>query len=142
MRSPLLLKLVCEWLWERAAIPSRMLVHLTLSDTHIHPLLARIITEHDIDAQLMTSQGGSPPLDVLVRTSGVNRLSDFLLWQVRCSSAVHSVLLLLSSAARTHSCTSRRPIGRNSACWISFLSYSITRRKPGVHNRCHPNLYS
>jgi ditrans,polycis-polyprenyl diphosphate synthase len=41
-----------------------------------------IITEDDIDAQLMSSRGGSPPLDILIRTSGVNRLSDFLLWQV------------------------------------------------------------
>ncbi|KAF9524474.1 undecaprenyl pyrophosphate synthetase [Crepidotus variabilis] len=39
------------------------------------------ISEDDIDAQLMTTLGGSPPLDVLVRTSGVKRLSDFLLWQ-------------------------------------------------------------
>ncbi|KAF9006982.1 Decaprenyl diphosphate synthase-like protein [Cyathus striatus] len=39
------------------------------------------ITEHDIDDQLMTSLGGSPPLDILVRTSGVKRLSDYMLWQ-------------------------------------------------------------
>ena len=31
---------------------------------------------------MMISKGGSPPLDVLVRTSGVKRLSDYLLWQV------------------------------------------------------------
>lgn len=31
----------------------------------------------------MTSLSGSPPLDILVRTSGVKRLSDYLLWQVR-----------------------------------------------------------
>jgi len=41
----------------------------------------RHITEEDIDNHLMTSLGKSPPLDILVRTSGVNRLSDFLLWQ-------------------------------------------------------------
>ncbi|KAG5338042.1 hypothetical protein C0989_008346 [Termitomyces sp. Mn162] len=41
----------------------------------------RVITEDDIDRQLLTSLGGSPPLDVLVRTSGVKRLSDYLLWQ-------------------------------------------------------------
>ena len=41
------------------------------------------ITEKDIDDHLMISQAGSPPLDILVRTSGVNRLSDFLLWQVK-----------------------------------------------------------
>ncbi|KAF8641724.1 hypothetical protein AX16_009843 [Volvariella volvacea WC 439] len=40
-----------------------------------------IITEKDIEANLMTTLGGSPPLDILVRTSGVQRLSDFLLWQ-------------------------------------------------------------
>ncbi|KAG5652311.1 hypothetical protein H0H81_005461 [Sphagnurus paluster] len=42
----------------------------------------KIITEDDIDGHLMTSKGGSPPVDILIRTSGVKRLSDFLLWQV------------------------------------------------------------
>jgi undecaprenyl diphosphate synthase len=41
------------------------------------------IFESDIDAALMTSLGGSPPLDILIRTSGVKRLSDYMLWQVR-----------------------------------------------------------
>lgn len=41
------------------------------------------ITEQDIEASLLTSKVGSPPLDILVRTSGVKRLSDFMLWQVR-----------------------------------------------------------
>ncbi|KAF8875345.1 Decaprenyl diphosphate synthase-like protein [Gymnopilus junonius] len=40
-----------------------------------------IITEKDIDTQLMTSLGGSPPLDILIRPSGVQRLSDYMLWQ-------------------------------------------------------------
>ncbi|KAH9484596.1 Dehydrodolichyl diphosphate synthase complex subunit SPAC4D7.04c [Psilocybe cubensis] len=40
-----------------------------------------IITEQDIDRQMMTSLGDSPPLDILIRTSGVKRLSDYLLWQ-------------------------------------------------------------
>ncbi|KAI0780720.1 Di-trans-poly-cis-decaprenylcistransferase [Trametes elegans] len=39
------------------------------------------ITPQEIDAHLMTSLAGSPPLDILVRTSGVKRLSDYLLWQ-------------------------------------------------------------
>lgn len=33
----------------------------------------------------MISKVGSPPLDILIRTSGVKRLSDYMLWQVRSS---------------------------------------------------------
>ncbi|KAJ6620305.1 Decaprenyl diphosphate synthase-like protein [Mycena sp. CBHHK59/15] len=47
------------------------------------------ITEDDIYAQLMTSLAGSPPLDILVRTSGVKRLSDFLLWQCSENTQIH-----------------------------------------------------
>ncbi|KAI0320362.1 Di-trans-poly-cis-decaprenylcistransferase [Amylostereum chailletii] len=39
------------------------------------------ITVEDIDQHLMTAKGNSPPLDIFVRTSGVTRLSDYLLWQ-------------------------------------------------------------
>lgn len=38
------------------------------------------INEATIDKFLYT--GGSPPVDLLIRTSGVTRLSDFLIWQV------------------------------------------------------------
>ena len=47
----------------------------------------RGITEDDVDAHMMTSVVNSPPLDILIRTSGVKRLSDFLTWQV---SDVHA----------------------------------------------------
>ncbi|KAJ7287238.1 Decaprenyl diphosphate synthase-like protein [Mycena rebaudengoi] len=47
------------------------------------------ITEDDISSQLMTSLAGSPPLDILVRTSGVKRLSDFLLWQCSENTQIH-----------------------------------------------------
>ncbi|KAL5532839.1 RER2 [Sanghuangporus sanghuang] len=39
------------------------------------------ISEKSIEANLMTTLSGSPPLDILVRTSGVRRLSDYMLWQ-------------------------------------------------------------
>jgi len=42
---------------------------------------ANEITEADVEAQLMTAVVGSPPLDIFIRTSGVKRLSDFLIWQ-------------------------------------------------------------
>ncbi|KAG5728076.1 hypothetical protein E4T56_gene19437 [Termitomyces sp. T112] len=51
----------------------------------------RVITEDDIDRQLLTSLGGSPPLDVLVRTSGVKRLSDYLLWQCCEDTQIHFI---------------------------------------------------
>lgn len=38
------------------------------------------ITPSELDARMMLAH--SPPLDILVRTSGVSRLSDFMLWQV------------------------------------------------------------
>ncbi|KAJ7090386.1 Decaprenyl diphosphate synthase-like protein [Mycena belliarum] len=47
------------------------------------------ITEEDVAAQLMTSVAGSPPLDILIRTSGVKRLSDFLLWQCCENTQIH-----------------------------------------------------
>jgi ditrans,polycis-polyprenyl diphosphate synthase len=37
------------------------------------------ITSETIEGHLLTA--GDPPLDLLVRTSGVKRLSDFMLWQ-------------------------------------------------------------
>ncbi|GAA5991326.1 hypothetical protein JCM10908_003260 [Rhodotorula pacifica] len=48
-----------------------------------------IITEDDISRNLYTS--ASPPLDILIRTSGVSRLSDFLLWQASESTILHFI---------------------------------------------------
>lgn len=41
------------------------------------------ITEEDLERYMMTNLAGSPPLDILIRSSGVKRLSDFLMWQVQ-----------------------------------------------------------
>jgi undecaprenyl diphosphate synthase len=41
------------------------------------------ITPETLEARLYTKLRDSPKLDILVRTSGVHRLSDFLLWQVK-----------------------------------------------------------
>ncbi|KAG6810499.1 hypothetical protein H0H92_011596 [Tricholoma furcatifolium] len=58
-----------------------MAVQSCVQNSINNPDDTRIITEDDIDSQLMTSLGGSPPVDVMVRTSGVTRFSDYLLWQ-------------------------------------------------------------
>lgn len=48
-----------------------------------------LITEEEISRNLYTS--ASPPLDILIRTSGVSRLSDFLLWQASESTILHFI---------------------------------------------------
>ena len=74
----------------QSATPLRQVQALTRKSPQIDPRtdplicrsFARDISVKDIENNLMTSLGGSPPLDIVIRTSGVKRLSDFLLWQV------------------------------------------------------------
>ncbi|KAF4634629.1 hypothetical protein G7Y89_g3480 [Cudoniella acicularis] len=47
------------------------------------------ITSETIESHLLTA--GDPPLDILIRTSGVKRLSDFMLWQ--CHETTELVFL-------------------------------------------------
>lgn len=42
-----------------------------------------------LDSAMMLAH--SPPLDILVRTSGVHRLSDFMLWQITPETTIHFV---------------------------------------------------
>jgi len=47
------------------------------------------IDEKTLERHLYTA--GSPPLDLLIRTSGVSRLSDFLLWQADEETQLHFI---------------------------------------------------
>jgi ditrans,polycis-polyprenyl diphosphate synthase len=76
----------------------------------------RHITEDDIEAELMTTKGGSPPLDILVRTSGVKRLSDFLLWQVYLFMAVCNKMLTRCFVQ----CCDNTQLQFSSAYWPDF----------------------
>jgi len=49
------------------------------------------ISEDEIDKRLEIASRGSPPLDVLVRTSGTYRLSDYMLWQACEDVQIHFV---------------------------------------------------
>ncbi|KAL0562792.1 cis-prenyltransferase [Marasmius crinis-equi] len=50
------------------------------------------ITPEMISSHLMTTQRGSPPdVDILIRTSGVTRFSDYMLWQSNERTQIHFV---------------------------------------------------
>ncbi|KAG0703769.1 Decaprenyl diphosphate synthase-like protein [Suillus ampliporus] len=49
------------------------------------------ITEQSIEENLLITLGGSPPLDIFIRTSGVKRLSGFLQWQCCENTQIHMV---------------------------------------------------
>ncbi|KAN0136121.1 Decaprenyl diphosphate synthase-like protein [Lactarius tabidus] len=57
----------------------------------LHEGRTESITERDIEDRLMTTKVNSPPLDILIRTSGVKRLSDFLLWQCADDTQIHFI---------------------------------------------------
>ncbi|KAF8507001.1 Decaprenyl diphosphate synthase-like protein [Russula emetica] len=48
-------------------------------------------TQNDIEDHLLTAKVNTPPLDILIRTSGVKRLSDYLLWQCTENTQIHFI---------------------------------------------------
>lgn len=63
----------------------------------VHSVQTGSVNPSDIDEKLIESNmyfGESPPLDILVRTSGVERLSDFMLWQASKGTMVEFVSTL------------------------------------------------
>ncbi|KAI0004227.1 Di-trans-poly-cis-decaprenylcistransferase [Russula compacta] len=61
-------------------------VHDALLEGRVEP-----ITEKDIEDRLLTAKVNTPPLDILIRTSGVKRLSDYLLWQCTENTQIHFI---------------------------------------------------
>ncbi|KAF8065383.1 putative undecaprenyl diphosphate synthase-domain-containing protein [Lyophyllum atratum] len=96
-----------------------------------------IITENDINSQLQMSQVGSPPVDILIRTGGAKRLSDFLLWQGSTFHQFHTLrdLIFLHSAARTPRFISYDLFGLSLGFSILYLSSWTTRSKSGSVER-------
>jgi ditrans,polycis-polyprenyl diphosphate synthase len=74
---------------DEIAYAMRKSISTSLSSTNDPPASLREITEDDIDREMMLAD--SPPLDILVRTSGVNRLSDFMLWQANEDTQLHFI---------------------------------------------------
>ncbi len=82
----------------------------------------------------MTTLAGSPPLDIIVRTSGVKRLSDFFLWQVGYKLSESAVSLLMcssSSQAKTCKSSSVLRIGQILAFLILYPSSLIINERCG-----------
>lgn len=94
----------------------RLVCGLVLYNLHHIFSVSRYITEKEIDSQLGISLGGSPPLDILVRTSGVKRLSDFMLWQVRTFRALVSKFMLIYILQ----CSEDTQLQFSSAYWPDF----------------------
>ncbi|CBQ70791.1 related to RER2-cis-prenyltransferase [Sporisorium reilianum SRZ2] len=81
---------------EKAAIAAAKSQQSSTADGAPTPTLDHILDDVDLtitpqDLSDHMQLAHSPPLDILVRTSGVSRLSDFMLWQCTESTHMHFV---------------------------------------------------
>ena len=100
------------------------------------------ISEEDVDAHIMTNARGSPPLDILVRTSGVKRLSDYLLWQV-CQQSIGACIhwLIRCRAAKTRKSNTQTVIGQTSIYGTFCLFSWTTSARFGLISRPWTSMF-
>lgn len=82
------------------ALHSSELLPWYVTTARIEHVLSHLIHLSDVTEELVDNtiySAGSAPVDLLIRTSGEKRLSDFMLWQVRKPEAAtrHIIIIII-----------------------------------------------
>lgn len=103
----------------------------------------RDISTETIDSNLMISRKGSPPLDILVRTSGVKRLSDYMLWQASANTKNKIIITMLTcdSVLRKYT-NSFRPNILATLQFLGFRAYYPGVSAKGLDQVCMLNRFA